>query len=306
MSRLCISLFGRFCVQCGNESSDIFDVSKVQELLCYLLLHRNKPHTREYLAALLWPDKTATQSKQYLRKALWQLQSALDKLLTPTPVLLIESEWIQLNPQADLWLDVRLFEQAYRSVCGLHGEQLTAVQAKEIHQIVSLYQGDLLEGWYQDWCLLERQRLQYAYLSMLDKLIYYSEAQEAYEQGLQYGLSILSIDRARERTHRQLMRLYYLAGDRTGAIRQYQHCIQFLAEELDISPSKRTQTLYHLIEKDELQPESLINDDKHDDISHVNKTIKQLKQIQTVLVRVQDSLQREIDVAQSVLNDEFP
>ena len=35
----------------------------------------------------------------------------------------------------------------------------------------SVYRGDLLEGCYQDWCLFERERLQNAYLAMLDKLM---------------------------------------------------------------------------------------------------------------------------------------
>ena len=42
-----------------------------------------------------------------------------------------------------------------------------------------------------------------------------------FAEPLAYGARILHCDRARERTHRRLMRLHFLAGDRTAALRQY-------------------------------------------------------------------------------------
>jgi hypothetical protein len=41
------------------------------ELFCYLLLHRNKPHPRELLATVFWPECTTVQSRKCLRQALW-------------------------------------------------------------------------------------------------------------------------------------------------------------------------------------------------------------------------------------------
>jgi DNA-binding SARP family transcriptional activator len=55
------------------------------------------------------------QAKTYLRKALWQLQAAVDAQPTRSnsPALLVEPDWVQINPDADLWLDVDVFEQAF-------------------------------------------------------------------------------------------------------------------------------------------------------------------------------------------------
>ena len=55
-----------------------------------------------------------------------------------------------------------------------------------------------------------------------------------YEAGQNYGSIILGFDRARESTHRHLMQLYYLAGDRTGALRQYERCARALDAELGV------------------------------------------------------------------------
>lgn len=99
-----------------------------------------------------------------------------------------------------------------------------------IQNAVQLYQGPLLEGWYQDWCLYERERLQSMYLAMLDELMGYCEVRHDYETGLLYGMGIMSYDWARERTHRRLMRLHYLNGDRAAALRQYEQCAVALKE----------------------------------------------------------------------------
>jgi DNA-binding SARP family transcriptional activator len=48
------------------------------------------------------------------------------------------------------------------------------------------------------------------------------------------------------------MRLYYRAGDRTAALRQFERCITALCEELDVRPGKRTLVLYDQIRKDQM------------------------------------------------------
>ncbi len=61
MSTLRIYLFGKFCVRRNEQVLDGFDARKVQELFCYLLLHRDHSLPRKTLASLLWPDTTTVQ-----------------------------------------------------------------------------------------------------------------------------------------------------------------------------------------------------------------------------------------------------
>ncbi|HEX5705812.1 MAG TPA: bacterial transcriptional activator domain-containing protein, partial [Pyrinomonadaceae bacterium] len=148
---------------------------------------------------------------------------------------------------AGFWLDVSVFERAFALAKGAAGREMDEARAAVLREAVEVYAGDLLEGWYQDWCLYERERLQNMYLAMLDKLIGYSEAHQQFELGLTYGAQILRYDRARERTHRQMMSLQYLSGDRTAALRQYERCAAALDEELGVRPDKRTVALYQQI-----------------------------------------------------------
>jgi DNA-binding SARP family transcriptional activator len=251
MSGFRVSLFGRFRVECGQGPVEGLDAQKAQELFAFLLIHRDRPHFREKLATLLWENSAPSQAKGYLRQALWQLQSALGAAMGCSEIDLVsaDADWIQVNVGPDLWLDVGEFERAFARTKGVPARELDGEQVAVLQAAVCLYQSDLLENWYQDWCLFERERLQNIYLAMLDKLLGHCETCYDYEAGIEYAARLLNCDLAHERTYRRLMRLHYLTGDRTGALRTYQRCVAALQEELGVAPAKNTQHLYHQIQR---------------------------------------------------------
>src|SRR5262245_7096574 len=126
MSRLRVCLFGKFSIHSDDRAIQGIDGSKAQELFGYLLCHRDRPHTREALADLLWSDSAAAQSKKYLRQALWLLQSALNEFFLPVknPLLQIDSEWVRLNSHERLWLDVAFFERCFEHCSNEAGARL--------------------------------------------------------------------------------------------------------------------------------------------------------------------------------------
>lgn len=255
MSAYSIRLFGKLEIKRVEQAVVSGHSCKVQELLCYLLLNRERAHPRESLAALLWGNLSTAQSKKYLRQALWQLQGMLDPQNSEPEdmFLLVEPDWVRIKQGTGLWLDVAEFGHACALTAGIPGQLLEPGQAHMLKEAVGLYRGDLLEGWYQDWCLFERERLQNSYLSLLDKLMDYHAERTEYEAAILYGCRILELDRARERTHLRLMRLFYLADDRAAALRQYERCVEALADELAVAPSRRTVELYERIRDDTLE-----------------------------------------------------
>ncbi len=76
-----------------------------------------------------------------------------------------------------------IFEDAYMQTKDVLGKDLIEKQAQIIQHGIKIYRGELLDGWYQDWCLYERERLQHQYLTMLDKLMDYCEIHHQYEEG---------------------------------------------------------------------------------------------------------------------------
>src|SRR6266566_6796707 len=138
MSTLSIQLFGKFCVWRDEQVLDGFDARKVQELFCYLLLHRDHSLPRETLAGLLWPETTTAQSKKNLRQTLWQLQTALGSRNESTynRLLLVEPDWVQLNSEANLWLDVAVFEQVFHLVQKIPDQELDNSKAQLLEDTV--------------------------------------------------------------------------------------------------------------------------------------------------------------------------
>ena len=282
MLHLRVTLFGRFEAEDGHGSSIAIESQKAQELFCYLLLFRGRPHARELLAETFWANNTTEKAKSYLRRTLWQLQNALNgqRETADTPFLLIDPEWLQLNPAAELRLDVAILENAYARAEDVPGPQLDAEMAHDLRAAVDLYQGSLLEGWYHNWCVFERERLQHIYFIALDKLISYCEAHGLYEMGIEYGLRALRQDQAREQTHRQLMRLRHLMRDRSGALRQYQWCRTALHEELEVEPTRRTKALYQRIKLGEQEASyALDKRNRSGSQSDLKSTINELRRI---------------------------
>jgi DNA-binding SARP family transcriptional activator len=299
MPGLTIRLFGKFSAELNGTRLSGIDGGKLQELFCYLLLNRRRPHSREILAAMLWGDSPTAQSKKYLRQALWQLQNVigLSERKLNNRLLVIDAEWVNVNSEADYWFDVREFERSFGEAQGARGHHFEPDTAARIANAVDLYRGNLLEGCYDDWCLVERERLQNMYLMMLDKLMAYSEAAEHYDNGIGYGARILSYDRAREHTHRRLMRIYYLAGDRTSALRQYDRCAAALEEELGVKPARKTSQLFEQIRSDQL--ETVHNLAGHADsqgapVSQICEALTRLRQVKTALVGLHRQIKQDI------------
>ncbi len=300
MSVLQVSLFGQLCVECQTRSINGFDSCKTQELFSYLLIHRDRAHSRDSLAALLWQDNSLAQARSYLRKTLWQLHNVLGDSLTGPAKNLLEADnnAIQLNSSAGLWLDVAVFEEAYNQTLSLSGRDLHEDQAQNLRRAIALYQGELLNGWYQDWCLFERERFQHMYLVMLDKLLHYCELQGDYEAGIEYGLRILRCDTARERTHRCLMRLHYLSDNRTEALRQYERCADVLRKELNVAPGKRTRALLQKIQADLPLAPATLTFDAETAVLHQDR-LNQLKELQTLLTNLAAQTRQEIAYLES-------
>jgi DNA-binding SARP family transcriptional activator len=296
VSRLEFRLFGKLAVSRDAEVVKGLDSVKEQELLGYILTHRRKHHSRESLATLLWPDVSPEKGKKYLRQALWHLQGLLGSTESgATDVFHVEHDWIILNSQSDIWSDVAVFEEAFASVQGIPGKDLSDDNAKTLKLVADLYRGDLLDAWYQDWCLFERERLQNIYLAMLDKLIAYCGVRGEYDAGVTYGYALLSFDGARERTHRALMQLKYMAGDRTGALRQYQRCVTALAEELGVEPDDRTRYLYERIRTDSLNQSGVHDGDGSlPTRGSLSEILAHLTRLQLFLGSAQKRIQRDI------------
>ncbi|HEX9990077.1 MAG TPA: bacterial transcriptional activator domain-containing protein [Chloroflexia bacterium] len=249
MSGLSISLFGGVRIVHAAWPSEMKVTRTVQALLAYLLVPCQRSHHREVLAGVFWGDHNQQQAHGCLSTALWRLRAILEPPGIPRGSYLkvTPSGEISFNWESDHHLDVSCFEtQASRSL-SIPADRMTSSDVQELEGALALYTGDLLEGFYDDWVLRERERERALYLNALLHLMNYHGYQANYAEGLAHGRQILQHDPLREDIHRAMMHLYLRSDQRALAARQYEACRQFLAAELGIEPMEETRSLYEQV-----------------------------------------------------------
>jgi DNA-binding SARP family transcriptional activator len=245
MGMLRIWLFGAVRLDHEDFPIDPAAVHPVQGLLAYLLLHRERVHSREVLAGIFWGDRGDDKARRCLNTAVWRLRSALEPAGIVRGAYLISTAAGELgfNCASNHWLDVAVFEQRARQMLARPEEETRPPDVEVLREGVQLCCGELLEGFYDDWALRERERLRLLYLRCLRRLMHIYRQQGAYDDSLGCAQQILACDPLREDVHREAMRLYCDLGQHGLAVRQYQQCREILADELGILPMEETQAL---------------------------------------------------------------
>jgi DNA-binding SARP family transcriptional activator len=239
MDKLEVRLLGGFELARGGQVLDQLPLRAARSLLAFLVLNRERAHTRDLLAGTFWPDFDEARARKRLSQALWQVQTTLgendgQRYLIGTP------DTIRFNPEADFWLDVDAFEGTVAKAEGADRADETGA----LGRAVDLYRGDLLAGFYDDWLFPDQDRLRTLFLGALERLADLSQARGDYETALGHARRLAQEDEFDEGAHRRVMRLAVLLGRHNEALKQFEECRRILAEELGTEPSSETIELH--------------------------------------------------------------
>jgi predicted ATPase/DNA-binding SARP family transcriptional activator len=247
--KLQLSLLGGLTITQNGTAVSNFASRKVEALLAYLVCNP-RPHSREVLATLLWPNNDQTRALANLSVALTSLRKQLE------PYILTERHTISFNGEADFWLDTAVFQEAISQARESQKRRgkLGRVSAAQLATAVSLYKGDFLAGFtirgapeFEAWALLEQERLRQMLLTALADLSVFYQQRGQLDDGIRYAQQLLAVDPLQEETQRQLMALYAQNNQRSAALGQYQQCVRILEEELGVEPDEETTALYKQI-----------------------------------------------------------
>ena len=253
-SSLRANFFGHFELLCDGEPVPLGRNGRALTILKYLLASRPRPVSQDHLMGWLWPDSN-------LKKARWSLNSAvhgLRKLLGRCPTspgvnhVLLEEGYYRLCPDVRISTDAEEFDAHYEEGRRLERAGRTEEAAVEYEKAVHLYRGDyLVEDLYEDWTMVERERLSNAHLDMLGRLADHYMGGGRLQEGIRACYRVLEKDRCHEDSYRLLMRCYARLGLRGRALRQYRLCEKTLGQEYGTVPSPETQGLYQRLLGDE-------------------------------------------------------
>lgn len=235
---LSLALLGGYDVRLDGQTLTGVSYATMRALLAYLAVERERDHSRDELAAMLWPDNDATSARGNLRRTLADLRRAIEVPLQ-REIFVAQRESIRLLP--GFALDVREFTAHAMSGAATTVPDETAIE---------LYRGEFLAGFalpecprFEEWAGMQREALHCLALALLEKLWRrHSEAGDM-QRALRLVLRHAELEPWDEDVHRQAMLLYARNGQKAAALEQYEICRRTLQAELGNAPARQTQEL---------------------------------------------------------------
>jgi DNA-binding SARP family transcriptional activator len=195
----------------------------VQRLVAHLCLSGRPP--RAVIAGRLWPDVPEHHAYGSLRSALWRLQRVAPGLVNTSGAVLHLAPEVRVDVQ-------ELGEWAQRVTDPRRG--LANVDVPDTG-----LSGELLPGWYEDWVLLERERLRQLRMHALEQVACRLAEVGRHAEALQAAYAAVRAEPLRESAHRVVVRVHLAEGNLVEALRSYEQFRIVLADELGVLPSEQ-------------------------------------------------------------------
>lgn len=193
----------------------------VQRLVAHLSLSGRPARTA--IAGKLWPDVTEAHAHGSLRSSLWRVQKV-------APGLVIASGGT-LSISPDVLVDVHELTEWARKA--LDPDFLP----DDIRTGDLGLPCELLPGWYDDWVLLERERLRQLRMHALEALAEKYAAARRYGEAVQAACAAVRAEPLRESAHRTVVRVHLAEGNIAEAVRAYKSFEAMLADEIGTAPT---------------------------------------------------------------------
>src|SRR5215213_4175902 len=239
--------FGPFEMLCNGETVSLGRNGKVRTILKYLLANRFHPVSQDCLMGWLWPESNLKRARWSLNSAIHTLRNLISECPSSAPLnhVLLEDGYYRLRSEVRVITDVDEFEAHYEEGRRLEKEGRAGEATAEYEKAIELYRGDyLVEDLYEDWTMVERERLSNAYIDMLGRLAVHYYETEHYQESLRACYRILEKDRCHEDSYRMLMRCYTRLSLWERALRQYRLCERILKQKYGTAPTSETQAIY--------------------------------------------------------------
>ena len=219
---------------CGRDGRELYALvaqPKRFALLAYLCLATPRGfHQREALLGLFWPEADEFHARAALRKSLHVVRHAVGD-----DVILSRGD-----DQIGVAFDAMRCDAA---------EFQDLVGKGRFEEALDLYRGDLLPGFYVDgvpeferWLERERSRLRKLAEGAAQQLTERLESAQRLDDAVAAARTALALAGTDERALRRLLTLLGKAGDRAGAIAEYDTFLQHVGES-GVEPSPETQAL---------------------------------------------------------------
>jgi DNA-binding SARP family transcriptional activator len=223
-----VHLLGGTYVSYGGRRWAIPEGSK--RLLAFVALRGGRLE-RRYAAGALWPFGDDLRAAGNLRSSLWRLRRAdVDVVLADKWSLALTPGTLVDVHQLVGWA-TRLIHRAVRP------EDLSLQHLPEDAC-------NLLPGWYDEWVVLERERVRQRVLHGLEALAQLLIEEGRYADAIEAAMRAVSDEPLRETAQRALLSAYLAQGNLAQARTAYMAFAGLLRRELGVEPSRQ---ITHLV-----------------------------------------------------------
>jgi DNA-binding SARP family transcriptional activator len=215
-----LHLFGGPFVTFERRRFDVPEGSK--RLLVFVALHRSRVE-RRYAAGSLWPVRDDLRAAGNLRSALWRLNGAGIRLLS--------ADKHALTMRDNVLVDAHLVSSwAARLLADTASDQDLRVMPWGIDAL------DLLPGWYDDWVLMERERVRQRLLHALEALSRKLTQLGRWAEAVEAAMLAVSAEPLRESAQRTLIEAHLAEGNWIEGRRSFEAYREILDRELATEP----------------------------------------------------------------------
>ncbi len=277
---LALSFLGAIQVEMDGAAVRGIESSKGRALLAYLAVESDRPHSRESLAAMFWPDHGQEAAMRNLRQVIYNLRQALASAAAKGGTLEAGSQAagretgerkgkqpeyleatrqdVRFNRDCPHTLDVAIFRDLLSATQRHPHPRLDSCHEciLLLQEAVNLYRGEFLAGFtlpdedaevFEFWLRVQRDQLAHEAVTALETLATFHERRQEFGQTIAYLRRQLEIAPWREEGHRHLMRVLAGCGDRSAALQQYETCRKVLWEQMAAPLQAETEALHQQI-----------------------------------------------------------
>ena len=241
-----VSMLGGFCLEVGGQvlTDQINRSLKLWNVLCYLILHRDRDVTQSELMELLWPEDNSSNPVNALKTLLYRVRALLEPMFPPAvPPILSKRGAYTWNPAAECQLDLDRFDALYvkASQSGLSRPE----RMEYYRQLTDLYKGDFLPKQSGSlWVVPLSAHYHAHYLSAVKRYAVLLEEAGRFPEMTALCTRASALDELDEELHILVVRSLIHQGRETEALEAYERATDLLYRSLGVSPSEELRALY--------------------------------------------------------------
>jgi DNA-binding SARP family transcriptional activator len=190
-----LELLDGFRLCAGTEQVQLSETA--QRLVAFVALGGH-PLRRPLVAGTLWPEKTESRASANLRSTLWRLNAA-----GPRPAIVCAGSALVLDPGVCVDI-VALQRQGWALL------DRTTGRVPELG--TDWFSKELLPGWYDDWVILERERLGQLQIRFMEALVHHLRERGELARAIDQAMRLVALDPLRERSQLALIQALVAEG----------------------------------------------------------------------------------------------